>query len=112
MIAMAILILLTALLAALYSLVLAWVLVFAHQRGGVRIYRPGRLALPLIPVGILFVLAHTWPESTALSGASLALSGVLFTGVGAGLFIYLLFCLTRWIGRSAWWSARTSRPGI
>ena len=98
-------------LAGLYSVVLAWVFVFAHQRGGVRLYRPGRLAIPLIPVAILFVLAHTWPESTALSGASLAISGVLFTGLVAAFFIYLVFCLTRGIGRSAWWSARTSRPG-
>ena len=99
-------------LAALYSLVLAWVFIFAHQRGGVRIYRPARLAVPLIPIAVLFVLAHTWPESTALSGLSLALSGVCFTGLVAAMFIYLVFCLTRGIGRSSWWSARVSRPRV
>ena len=98
------------LVAAVYSLALAWLFVFAHERGGVRIYRPGRLALPLIPIGVLFVLAHTWPESTALSGASLALSGVFFCALVAALHGYLLFCLTRGIGRSAWWNARMSRP--
>ena len=92
-----------------YSLLFAWIFLFAHQRGGVRIYRPGRLGLPLIPVAILFVLAHTWPESTALSGASLALSGVFFSAVVAGLYLYLAFCLTRGLGRSAWWNALWSR---
>ena len=97
-------------IAAIYSLALAWLFIFAHERGGVRIYRRGRLALPLIPIALLFVLAHTWPESTALSGLSLALSGVFFTALVAAMFIYLVFCLTRGIGRSAWWSARVSRP--
>jgi len=94
---------------AIYSLVFAWVFLFAHQRGGVRVYRPARLALPLIPVAILFVLAHTWPESNALSGASLAVSGVLFTAAVAGLYLYLLFCVARGVGRSGWWNARRSR---
>ena len=93
----------------IYSLLFAWVFMFAHLRGGVRIYRPGRLALPFIPVAILFVLAHTWPESNALSGASLALSGVLFTAVVAGLYLYMAFCLTRGLWRSAWWNTLRSR---
>jgi hypothetical protein len=93
----------------IYSLLFAWVFLFAHQQGGVRIYRTGRLALPLIPVAVLFVLAHTWPESNALSGASLAVSSVLFTAAVAGLYLYFLFCVARGVGRSGWWNARRSR---
>jgi len=97
---------------AVYSLILGWVFVFAHQRGGFRIYRPGRLALPLIPIAVVFVLAHTWPESNALSGVSLAVSGVVFSAAMLAGYLYLVFCLVRGLGRSAWWTARWGRARL
>ncbi len=93
-----------------YSLLFAWLFMFAHERGGFRIYRPARLTLPFVPVLVLFLLAHTWPDSKALSGASLVVSGLIFTVLVAAAYLYLAFCLGRGLTRSSWWNARWGRP--